>query len=403
MTSEATRKAERDKELQKEALEIAQREADARSEDELEVLSHTPPLVRDEEHSFVQQEPYEGNPAKVQPDLTQNKDVLDFSYDGRYYHEAEVERMTDEEIVEAGLLNEVQAGAHSRIAPTSERQRTPLQRAPAAGPGTWPVPEDSLPAVMPSDPPKEDGEEPGDATLTGYPPFNFEGRKVVVYSSEGARSEVAPDETVNAAALYLRLRNQFPHFTEDELSDEFIIQWEARVGAKQSFRPSQELSQHGDTAVGDPRVTLIELGEARKDASQAQPNSLPHDFPASSVPPTGLPSVNEPASRAPDGEKELLESGELKAQDKADLLAVQQTLAFKESEETGEPLPEPPPEVSPSSGRNVPLPPPVRSGASEGKGSDEKTEPKVQPEASRPGPAKGQPPAKSEPDKPKGR
>jgi hypothetical protein len=187
---------------------------------------------------------------------------------------------------------------------------------------------------MPSDPPKEDGEDPGDATLTGYPPFKFEGRKVVVFSSEGAKSEVAPDETKNAAALYLRLRNQFPHFTEDELADEFIIQWEARVGAKQSFRPSQELSQHGDTAVGDPRVTHVPLGVERAEATEAQPNSLPPEPGAYATPEAGLPSVNEPASRAQDDEKFGLENKG--TQDEADLEAMAQTVALRKKEEEEE-------------------------------------------------------------------
>jgi len=268
---------------------------------------------------------------------------------------------------------------------------------------------------MPSDPPKEDGEDPGDATLTGYPPFKFEGRKVVVFSSEGAKSEVAPDETKNAAALYLRLRNQFPHFTEDELADEFIIQWEARVGAKQSFRPSQELSQHGDTAVGDPRVTQVNLGEEREDASVAQPRSIPFEPSTANTPEAGLPSVNEPASRYKDDEKFGLESGELKSQDKADLLAIEQTKALREAEESGEELPEPPPTIDQDSGKNVPLPPRVGAGGSGNLGAKisgpkptqlpaEKTNPKgadVLPESQRPGPAKSEVKSASKPDEPK--
>jgi len=429
MTSEVTRKAARDKELQKEALEIAQREADARSEDDLIGTIHTPPLERDDEHSFIQAEEYEGDVAELAPDLTgvgvkglvlDPPATIDVKADDVVHKiPLTVERleiMSDEDIADAGLLTEAPPLVHpARIAPTSERQRTPYQRSPAAGPGSWPVPEDALPAVVPSDPPKEDGEDPGDGTLTGYPPFKAEGRKVAVYSSKGVKSEVEPDETKNAAALYLRLRNQFPHFTEDQLSDEFIIQWEARVGAKQSFRPSQELSQHGDTAVADPRVTQVNLGEEREDASVAQPRSVAFEPSAANTPEAGLPSLNEPASRYKDDEKFGLESGELKSQDKADLLAIEQTKALRESEETGEPLPEPPPVIEQDSGRNVPLPPSFGAGAA-GTGGAKIAGPKptqlpadkpnekgadVLPESQRPGPAKSEVKSASKPDEPK--
>ncbi len=371
MTSEATRKADRDKAAKQanaEALRIAQEQADARGEAETALLGRTAPLVRDEEHSFVQQEASEVPPEELQPDLTKTgvaglevdppATIIVKADDVEHTIPLTCERleiMSDEDIADAGLLTDAPPLVHpARIAPTSERQRTPLQRAPAAGPGTWPVPEDALPAVMPSDPPVEEGEEPGDASLTGYPPFKASGRKVVIYSSEGAKSEVEPDETKNAAALYLRLRNQFPHFTEDQLSDEFIIQWESRVGAKQSFRPGQELSQHGETAVGDPRVTEVPLGELREEASEAQPNSLPPEPGAYTLPEAGLPSTNEPASRHQDDEKFGLESP-AKAQDEADLKAMIQTKELRELEIEGEPLPEPPPEVNPGEAKKEPV------------------------------------------------
>jgi hypothetical protein len=361
MTSERERKETRDAEraenqardaaltLQAEKARVA-----ALSEDDLKVSSHTAPLVRDEEHSFVQAEPSEFTVEELQPNLTgiggaglvvEPPAMIEIKANDIVHKvpltESRLEIMSDEDIADAGLLEDAPSLIHpARVAPTSERQRTPLQRAPAAGPGSWPVPEDALPAVVPSDPPKEDaetGEPLGDATLSGYPPFKVEGRKVVVYSSEGARSEVEADETTNAAALYLRLRNQFPHFTEAELSDEFVIQWEGRVGAKQSMRPSQELSQHGDTAVGDPRVTEVDLGELRKEATQAQPRSLPPSPPASVTPEAGLPSVNEPATRAPDDEKFGLKDGEGgKPQDAADLEAMALTKEYREAEEEAE-------------------------------------------------------------------
>ncbi|RPJ87099.1 MAG: hypothetical protein EHM18_02835 [Acidobacteria bacterium] len=352
MTSEATRKAERDKAAEAanaEALKIARAQADEFAEDHEELLGHTPPLERDAEHSFVVAEETEYTPEELQPDLTKTgvaglaldpvPTIIVKADDVEHkipLTEARLEIMSDEDIADAGLLTDAPPLVNpARVAPTSERQRTPLQRASAAGPGSWPVPEDSLPAVMPSDPPVEEGEAPGDATLSGYPPFKVEGRKVAIYSSEGVRSEVAPDETVNAAALYLRLRNQFPHFTEDMLSDEFVIQWESRVGGKQSMRPGQELSQHGDTAVGDPRVSFVELGEDRLAMDIAQPNSLPPEPGARSMPEAGLPSVNEPAVRAQDDEKFGLEGNE-HTQDEVDLRAMALTVAQRQAEEEEE-------------------------------------------------------------------
>jgi len=188
---------------------------------------------------------------------------------------------------------------------------------------------------MPSDPPVEEGEDPGDATLSGYPPFKQEGRKVVIFSSEGAKSEVAPDETKNAAALYLRLRNQFPHFTEDMLSDEFIIQWEGRQGGGQSMRTNQEVSQHGDTAVADPRVTFVERGDELLAQPKAQPRSLPLEPSAAGTPEAGLPSVNEPAVRYKDDEKFGLE-GDEHSIDEVDLRAMALTRAQHEKEEEEE-------------------------------------------------------------------
>jgi hypothetical protein len=120
------------------------------------------------------------------------------------------------------------------------------------------------------------------------------------------------NEVRHAASLYLRLRQQFPQFTQDQLADEFELQWlSGRSGAPQSHRAGSELSPHGLTAAGDDRVAPGNLGELRRDASEADPAQGP--LPPEAVPEAGLPSENEPASTAVDQAKE--NSGETKAAD----------------------------------------------------------------------------------------
>lgn len=176
--------------------------------------------------------------------------------------------------------------------------------------------EGQMPAVMPTDGPVESAEErelAGDNTFAKAAGLNR--NKDGSLSRKGLRVE--KNEVAQAAALYLRLRQQFPAFTEEQLSDEFELQWlSGRAGAPQSHRAGEELSQHGLTEVGDDRVETINLGEQRAKSDAAfEADAQTPDLPAAQTPEAGLPSQNEPASTAVDAAKES--SGETAEADKA--------------------------------------------------------------------------------------
>lgn len=303
------------------------------------------PLQRDEEHSFVPAEDTDApdDPDLVQPNLTGGgnaelraqeaelqKDAKPFKLQAKIgrikseeqtvstVNESSLERLSDEDIKAAGLLKADATRIHpARISPSSERTRTPLQRAPAAGPGTWPVPEGQLPAVMPSDPPIEDAEdvEPGDKTFLAASGFKTttSGDLAVNRPKAGTTVTIPKKRIKEAAAIYYGIRNQFPHFTQEQIADEFLVRFESGIGQPQSHRAADELSQHGLTAVGDDRVNPVMLGTERATADEAF-EADPEASPSAETPSAGLPSQNEPASTAPDMAKEP--SGETAAADK---------------------------------------------------------------------------------------
>lgn len=344
MPSENERAKAREASLAKERAEdLKQALASAPSEEEqADMQARIAPISRDEDHSFVPVEETDvpDDPELLAPDLTRTgvaglepaPELVERELkkaDGETavvrVDEARLERMSDEEIKSSGVLKKPTELVHpARLAPTSERVRTPYQRSPAAGPGTWPVHEGQLPAVMPSDPPIEDrrAESEGDNTFTGVTGFSTKDGGLKL-AHAGTVVNIAKNEVRHAAALYLRLRQQFPHFTTEMLNDEFAIQWEAGIGKRQSHRPSQELSQHGDTAVADPRITLVELGKERANAPEAQPGPST----LASPPAAGLPSENEPATRHPDDAKP--DKGT--SMDDADAKALETIEKFKEA------------------------------------------------------------------------
>lgn len=306
---------------QKEELEKAKAAAPSK-EEQANMASRVPPLARTEETSFVPVEDTDATdvkPEDVQPNLTdtslaaleastadaeltiQREDRAKSTYKrSAALTEVDIERMTDAQLKDANVLKKAVPRYHpARLAPSSERERSPLQRSPAAGPGTWPVPEDQLPAAMPSDPPLDERPD-GDKTFSGVTGFTQTDKGLSYRAKAGTVLNIPKKEVAGAAALYLRLRQQFPHFTTEQLNDEFAIQYETRIGGPQSHRPGDEISPHGLTAVGDDRVPQPLVGPLRKDAPEADPAA---STPAS-PPAAGLPSTNEPASRAPDMAKE---------------------------------------------------------------------------------------------------
>lgn len=329
-----TREAEKSQRL--EVQDITDVQDQAPTDEQLtDMARRISPLVRDEEHSFVPVEDTdaEDDPDLLQPNLTgggnselraqeaamqqEAKGVKLRTKIGRIesepktmynLRESDLERMTDEEIKEAGLLKGGAGLIHpARISPSSERTRTPLQRSPAAGPGTWPVPEGQLPAVMPSDPPIEDSEdvEPGDKTFEAVSGFKVgtSGDLAIKRAKAGTTLTIPKKRVREAAAIYLGIRNQFPHFTQEQIADEFLLRFESGIGESQSHRAADELSQHGLTAVGDDRVSPVMLGNERAKSDEAF-EADPEASPASNAPSAGLPSTNEPASTAPDMAKE---------------------------------------------------------------------------------------------------
>src|SRR6476469_7497491 len=141
---------------QKEALASA--EASRPSDEELRRLSASvPPLKRDEEHSFIPAEDLdrETDPELVQPvgeaatnpqpaeepgTLTMTRpDRAESTYErSAAVSEVDLERMSDEQIRESGVLDHGVSRVHpSRLQP-HQRPRQPGQYAPAAGAGSWP-------------------------------------------------------------------------------------------------------------------------------------------------------------------------------------------------------------------------------------------------------------------------
>lgn len=319
------------------------------------IAASVPPLQRDADHSFVPVEKTdrEEDPELVQPNLTGTsmaaveadyvadegsklkltrhdyggKDRTGSTYErSSAIDETDLERMTDEQLKDSGALSKATPRIHpARIAPSSDRPRQPGSTAPAAGAGSWPVHEGQMPAVMPTDPVVEKADEKdGDATFAKA--AGFKQTEDGTLARKGLR--ISKKDTTHAAALYLRLRQQFPNFTKEQLADEFEVQWlSGRAGAPQSHRPGEELSQHGLTAVGDDRVDVVKLGELR--ATEAAAFEADPEKPAAgpSTPEAGLPSENEPASTAVDAAKES--SGETA---KADEKAVAQTEKIAEKE-----------------------------------------------------------------------
>jgi hypothetical protein len=319
---------------QKEELEKAQ--ASAPSKDELrDIASRVPPLQRTDETSFVSVEDtdLETDPEAIQPNLTgtgtaglaaaeettlkvTRPDPAKSTYErSTALGEVELERMTDEQIKSAGVLKKATPQINpARLAGTSDRPRQPTARVPAAGAGSWPLNESQMPAVMPTDPPVEDRAEldNGFAKAAG-----FSSNKDGTLAKKGLR--IRKNEVSAAAALYASLRQRFPQFTKEQLADEFETQWlSMRIGGEQSHRAGPELSSQGLTAVGDHRVETVGLGELRA-KSDAAFEADPAKSSPSNAPAAGLPSENEPASKAVDDAKEP--SGETAAADKAALAA----------------------------------------------------------------------------------
>lgn len=318
---------------QKAELKAAQ--AAAPSDEELtDIARRVPPLVRDAEHSFVPQEETdaETDPELLNPDLT-GKDIADVEADfvadeggdikitrpgrikGDYtrstaFTESDLERLSDEQVEK--LVKKAGPRFHPSRLGLSDRQRSPNFRTPAAGAGSWPVNESQLPAVLPSDPPVEDADDRNtlsDNTFTGATGFS----RAKDGSLKRKGLNIGKKEVAAAAALYLRLRQQFPEFTTEQLGDEFELQWlSLRSGAEQSHRAGPEMSSAGQTAAGDARTTETNLGELRRSsdrAFEADPEQVPPE-----VAGAGAPSTNEPASTAVDQAKKP--SGETAAADK---------------------------------------------------------------------------------------
>jgi hypothetical protein len=328
---------------------LVQAEAAKPSDETLRRLAASvPPLVRDEDHSFVEADDtdIETDPDLITPvgdgvtaPLGQKPSTVEVTRADRagstyrrstVVTEADLERMSDEQIKESGLLDKGQ----SRVPPSrlqhGSRPRQPGQYAPAAGAGTWPMNESQMPAVMPTDPPLEDnGRKPGDNTFAAVAGFKQTEDGSLVRNG----LEIKGHDVSHAASLYLMLRQQFPAFTREQLADEFEVQWlSGRSGAPLSHRAGEELSTNGLTATGDDRVQEPVLGEARKEASKAEPAAA--SAPASELPEAGLPSANEPASTAVDAAKTDAEGTT-----EADRQSVAETreLAPKEQEQKAEP------------------------------------------------------------------
>lgn len=326
---------------QKEALEAAQKAAPSEKE-QLRMKASVPPLQRDSEHSFVSADetdvPAASDPELAQPNLTNTSlaeaecqyqqdedsnlkltrpDRAKSTYEqSSALGEVDLERLSDDQIKDANVLTKATPRYHpARIAPSSDRPRQPGERAPAAGAGSWPLNESQMPAVMPTDPPVEDREDldNGFASSAG-----FRQNKDGTLARKGLKIEKS--DVTAAAALYARLRQQFPGFTKDQLADEFELQWlSGTAGQPQSHREGEGLSQHGLTAVGDVRVAEPDLGKLRSEAYEADPaEPTPGAAPAA-----GLPSTNEPATKAPDAAKE--NSGETA---EADAKAAEQIAKF---------------------------------------------------------------------------
>ena len=308
---------------QKETLKAAQ--ASAPSDDQLrDMAARLAPLERDEEHSYVPAEDTaeaELDTEDVQPNLTTDDSALETASknititrpdnaESTYerstaFTEAELERLTDDQIKDAKVLSKATPLVSPARLGQSDRPRQPTFRTPAAGAGSWPLNESQMPAVLPSDPPVEAADS-RDLGGNGFAKrAGFKSNKDGTLVRKGLRIE--KNQVAQAAALHASLRQQFPHFTSDQLADEFEAQWlSLRSGAEQSHRAGPELSPHGQTAVGDARVKDVAFGKLRSETYEADPDTAP---PApETVPSTGLPSTNEPATTAPDMVKE--DSGE---------------------------------------------------------------------------------------------
>lgn len=291
MVSQAQKRSAAKKKLQGELA--ATREAGLEGAQELsseasaELDSRIAPSVRTDDTLVPQDVDRETDPDLVQPNLTE-EGVSMRSVEEQFRQEfgtvevefgsgkknaetiktrvvptAEVvEGLTDEQIEDSGLLDETHPIVHpARISPSSDRPRTPYQKEPAAGPGTWPVPEDALPAAMPSDPPREDSATAGSKTFADVSGIKVSRAKdsdeieeITVSSTRAGnpiitipRKQVAP-----AAHLWMQLRQQHPDLTKEQLLDEFYIQVEAMVGV---------VSPHGLTAAGDDRTSESEPGK----------------------------------------------------------------------------------------------------------------------------------------------
>lgn len=318
---------------QKADLKAAQ--AAAPSEDELiSMARRVPPLARDEDHSFVPAEdtqlteaPFD-DPELVTPDLTNQTigeataafgeeegstltitrpDRAESEYDINTTRltETDIERMSDEQIKDSGLLKKSVGLIHpSRIAPSSTQLRAPTDGSPAAGTGSWPVNESQMPAVLPSDPPLEEADDRHDGHNGFAKAAGFNRHKDGTLRRKGLK--IKGNEVRHAASLFLRLRQQFPQFTSEQLSDEFELQWlSGRAGAPQSHRPGGEASPHGLTAAGDDRVAPGNLGAQRAESERAfEADAAPGPIPPEARPEAGVPSENEPASTAVDQAKE---------------------------------------------------------------------------------------------------
>lgn len=243
------------------------------------------PSVRTDEHLVPQDVDRETDPAIVQPNLTaegtsmrsveedfrRDKSTVEVEY-GSGKKNAEtikvqivptpevVEGLSDTQLEDSGLIDGSAGVIHpARISPSSDRPRTPYQKEPAAGPGTWPVPEDALPAVMPSDPPRESMAEATSkafADVSGIVVARAKGsdeiEEIKVSNRGGLTITIPRKQVAPAAHLWMQLRQLHPQLTVDELRDEFYLQVESMTGV---------ISPHGLTAAGDPRTDEEEPGK----------------------------------------------------------------------------------------------------------------------------------------------
>lgn len=183
---------------------------------------------------------------------------------------------------------------------SSERSRSPLSRAPAAGPMSWPVPEDQLPAAMPSD--VHTAEELDETALrdSTMPSAIFtktaDGLSLKGTGSKNTTTQISKKELPAAVLLYKKLRQQFPQMQLEMLADEFRLQWDGIIGGLQSHRPASEISPHGDTATGDFRIMDAAPGALRRNPKLA---TLADPMPSTRE----LQGEPELARRAPDDAK----------------------------------------------------------------------------------------------------